>query len=293
MTRPVHNSNDQSVKSNNFEEREFQGTWACVELHDLVESGEISATAAWLAMTIQAYAKRKRGCFASNEYLAKKVHKSLRQVQYLLKELENAGILEAYWKGRMRFLRLVFEKPPEGKRETNYRTENRKENKEETRHAKNCTSDMQKTAYRKKEDTKVSSKEENCRSRDREHISDNISAKTTTLFASGYDDPDMPKARKLSSRLYNFLANKGKICRVIKNLKGWDSHFKELLVNHSFEKISSVMEKYERHFGDQWLSSAYSAQSFCDKFAKIQDNITRIEEEKKKDWNRLTEDQIC
>lgn len=76
-------------------ERQFTGTNAPVELHDAVENGLISPTAAWLAMVINSLGKGKlKKCFASNKYLGGKIHRKERNIQYLLANLKKYGFLE-------------------------------------------------------------------------------------------------------------------------------------------------------------------------------------------------------
>jgi hypothetical protein len=297
MARPINHSNGTSNKSNNQHSEEpakqFQGTWACVELHDLVEEGTISPTAAWLAMTIMAYTKGKRGCFASNEYLGNKIHKKVRQTQVLLKQLEDAGILLTSYRGDMRHLRISFDDYQKPKRKDAYKAENRLKD-DESRHAKKCASDMQKNAHRKIVDTNVSTSEENRRCRDSEPL-ETPPLKITGLFSSpsGYDDTSSPNARKLSKRLYEFLLKKGKLCRHVKSLSSWDTSFRELLSLQTYEHINKVMDGYFRHFGKEFVSRAYSASSFCEKFNRIEDNIQGVESKDKQDWNKLSLDQRC
>ena len=85
-------------------ERQFTGTFAHRKLHDLVESGELPATAAWLVMVIDSLSKTDRGCFASNAYLGKKIHKSESRIKVYLAQLEKSNLLISKWSGDERQL---------------------------------------------------------------------------------------------------------------------------------------------------------------------------------------------
>jgi hypothetical protein len=122
-------------------ERGFCGTWASRELHDLVEAGTLSITAAWLAMVIYSLSRGSRGCFASNAYLGGKIHKSPRRVQELLESLEKCGLLEARWDGDRRFLRVLPTGGAKQRRVEAYVKTNRP-----ARCAENRASDARKTA---------------------------------------------------------------------------------------------------------------------------------------------------
>lgn len=81
-------------------------TFAPIELHELVMEGEISPSAAWLAMIIYNLSKGKRGCYASNGYLAKKISRSISQIAVLLRKLEKVHLLKSEWVGQERRLRI-------------------------------------------------------------------------------------------------------------------------------------------------------------------------------------------
>ncbi len=96
--------------------RQFTGTFAPAILHDLVEEGKLPALAAWLAMVIHAYSKGKRGCFASNGYLAKRINKSPRHIPRLLQQLEEAQVLECSEKDGKRYLLINWDQDSTDKR---------------------------------------------------------------------------------------------------------------------------------------------------------------------------------
>src|SRR5579862_8669518 len=103
-----------------FHERQFRGTWAPVTLHDLVEKGEISALAAWLAMVIDSLSKTERGCYASNKFLAEKIHKSESRVKVLLAQLEKSKILVSEWNATERRLWIDWNCRSNDKRNIKY-----------------------------------------------------------------------------------------------------------------------------------------------------------------------------
>ena len=79
-----------------------RGTWVPNQLHALVQGGTLSVTEAWMAMLISSLSATEKGCYASNEYLGKKIKKSARNVRYILERLELAGILICQFSGGVR-----------------------------------------------------------------------------------------------------------------------------------------------------------------------------------------------
>lgn len=100
--------------------RQFTGTFAPAVLHDLVESGGLHPVAAWLALVIASLSKGKRGCFASNAFLGKKIHKSEPQIRVLLRKLEAVNLLGSRWEGRTRFLWINWDQDSQERRKTSY-----------------------------------------------------------------------------------------------------------------------------------------------------------------------------
>jgi len=105
-------------------ERGFRGTWAHKSLHDKVEAGELSPTAAWLAMVIDSL-HGKAGCFATNEYLGTKIHRTADHVRDLLRRLEKAGVLCSRWEGKTRYLWIDWDGESSQKRRKTYRAKAR------------------------------------------------------------------------------------------------------------------------------------------------------------------------
>jgi len=101
-------------------ERQFTGTFAHRKLHDKVESGDLTAIAAWLVMVIDSLSKGDRGCYASNAFLGKKINKSEQRVRVLLSSLEDNGMLISKWVGDERRLWIDWSCNCLDKRSDNY-----------------------------------------------------------------------------------------------------------------------------------------------------------------------------
>lgn len=129
-------------KSEEQHPRKFKGTFADVKLHDLVENGTVTPTAAWLLMVIDSLASSERGCWASNAFLAKKIHKSERTIPRLLQSLEKAKLLVSSWCGCERRLWIDWGRESKDTREKSYEKSRRHDKNDMSRHVKNDMSKM-------------------------------------------------------------------------------------------------------------------------------------------------------
>lgn len=100
--------------------RQFRGTFAPTVLHDLVETGKINTTAAWLCMVIESLSKTDRGCYASNKFLGEKIHRNERVIRTILSSLEQIGLLISEWKGNERRLWIDWNLKSNSKRSNVY-----------------------------------------------------------------------------------------------------------------------------------------------------------------------------
>lgn len=116
---------------------EFQGNWIPAEVFQMVDDGDISIKEAWLLVLISnlvKHGKDGRDCFASNQYLAKKLQVEERAVKYMLRRLKSAGLVQQTgFDGRLRFLTTSWSNVVS-------------DVECPSRRAKNCTPDVQKIA---------------------------------------------------------------------------------------------------------------------------------------------------
>lgn len=76
---------------------------------------------------------------------------------------------------------------------------------------------------------------------------------------------------KCSSRLESVLRKKRRIYRKV-NKANWAKTFKKFRTENNLKKkeIKEVLSWYIKHFGEQYVPKAYSAEKFCEKFADVQ-----------------------
>jgi len=92
--------------------RHYRGTFIPVEILDLFETGEVSARAIMLLIIVDSFTRNRKGCFASNEYLRKKLGvDSTRTVRSLISDLKDKGLLKCKMRNNnQRLLRTCLEK---------------------------------------------------------------------------------------------------------------------------------------------------------------------------------------
>lgn len=74
-------------------EFQFRGVWLPADVMKLLEEGTINAKAVVLLAMVDALVSPKRGCYASNAYLGKRIGSSAETVRRLLAQLEELGLV--------------------------------------------------------------------------------------------------------------------------------------------------------------------------------------------------------
>ena len=92
--------NGKQPTSSEFFSPKFRGTWAPADLHILIYEGKITSSEFVLLQIIDSLVEaRGDGCWASNAYLAARMHKSEIYVKKMIKKLKRLGLVEfAGWK---------------------------------------------------------------------------------------------------------------------------------------------------------------------------------------------------
>ena len=82
--------------------------------------------------------------------------------------------------------------------------------------------------------------------------------------------------RIFSEKLYKALSEKNKIMRP-PNIGQWSNTFRKFMIENELpsEEISTVLDWYIDHIGDEHVKHAYSANSFCTEYVKIRDAMDR------------------
>lgn len=92
-------------RQNPKSERKFRGTWARVELFDLVCDGVISPRDAWMLLVIDSLCSKERGCFATNAYLAKQMGMDDGNIKKIIRKLRRLGlVIDTSFDGRRRHI---------------------------------------------------------------------------------------------------------------------------------------------------------------------------------------------
>jgi len=86
-----------------------RGAWIPIEILRLTENGILSHTEAFLLSLINNLCSEEEGCFASNEYLAKRMNVCVRAIQKSLAKFKSLGLIrQAGFDGRRRILETAW-----------------------------------------------------------------------------------------------------------------------------------------------------------------------------------------
>jgi hypothetical protein len=313
----LSNSKKDSEKSNPEENhpRVFQGTWADNILHELVELGEISVSVAWFAMTIKSLSK-KEGCYASNEYLGKKIHRDGKTAERYLRILESKKLLISEWQGRTRILRIDLTRKSNKTRAKAYFKDGRAPEKkerlpknEESETPQNCgvnSSEMRsqessemRSPYREKKGGENKEREEIARSQsslaahdlngfhDEGRLRDLASAKKNDTPIRDKEDIKS-LALDIATELYYLLHRNNRITTRNPKMKLWEREINKLLEMRTEKEIRDMLYLYEKHIKDQYWPQIFSASTFVEKFVNLEAARDRLKSSGKDIPNKTT-----
>lgn len=270
---PNTNSSKNADPVNNEEShvRQFTGTWAPVTLHDLVESGELPALAAWLAMVVDSLSKgKKRVCDATNSYLGKKIHKEPRQVQRLLEKLEEKGMLKSEWRNGKRCLWVTYccdSKDTRKDTQTNGLTHVKSDVLNKRTHVKSDVPPHVKSDVHSKEGI---SKEE-CR-----HPLPNGRGGDGICGTSRLNEksPDKEVSYKLRDILFKYRKIDDRT-----SLHKWDHWSKKLLGYKTKDHVLLMLDVYDQNFHNKFRPDIFCTKSLYEKFARLEAFVSRLKDQ--------------
>ena len=90
--------------------------------------------------------------------------------------------------------------------------------------------------------------------------------------------------KRISIRLKKLICSKNDM-KIEVNIKKWILQFTKFRdkTGISKQRTAKVMTWYTKHFGEQYVPQAYSAQEFCDKFIRIENAMKRSVKKKQTD----------
>ena len=252
-------------------DKQFRGCWIPAEVIKLFEKGSINSSEVMLLITIDSLVSEDKGCFASNEYLGKKVGLSERQVQNMLSKLVEIGLiirtiidqnqrhLETPWS------RIKVEVVADNRLKTLLGTQ---------KIAGEGGSFLQGGDAKNLYQSKVSL-EKGCPSPSNGHSNGH----------GGFKLPgEEPKGKSYwttsAELLCQHLLEKRQLMRE-PHLEKWAESFRMFIVNGFIDKdrFDKVLKWYVKHIGEEFIPRARSADTFCEKFIQIEDQMKMREGE--------------
>ena len=254
----------------------FRGWWIPIEIVRLMRSGEIKPSELILLATIDSLVSETKGCFAQNETLAEMTGLSVRTVIDMIQNLESKGlVIRVGFDGKARYLetkwsRIVFDK-------INYPWLKDRVRSAEiaSQECRNCSPQVQKLQ---------GDQRDNKRGQQERDVSPSINGHSNGH--SGFELPgEEPKEksywRKSAELLCQHLLEKRQLMRE-PHLDKWAESFRLFIVNGLIEKdrFDNALKWYVKHIGEEFIPRARSADTFCEKFIQIEDQMNmKIEKE--------------
>ena len=260
-------------------DKQFRGCWIPSEVIKLFEKGSINSSEVMLLITIDSLVSEDKGCFASNEYLGKKVGMSAGHVKDTIKHLVDLGlVLKTLIDNNQRHLetswsRIKVEVVKDDRLKSSLM------NGGGGRIFPQGGADFSAGEGRKNcpQSTQGSKQEEK-----------GMSSPSTNGHSNGHGGfklpGEEPKAKthwfEMAELLCRHLLEKRQLMRE-PNLEKWAESFRLFIVNGLIEKarFDTVLKWYVKHIGEEFIPRARSADTFCEKFIQIEDQMKMREGE--------------
>lgn len=257
---------------------EFWNLLIPVELYDLMKAGKCKPSAVMLASIINSLSKKDgRGCFATNEYLAREMGTSVSAIKRHLVDIEKLGYLKSVWYGKQREMWIMVDGTSLSKRRKRYLSVNRKPSKRDM-----TTATHQKTRQFKNELS--NSSKMNCLD-DRYHYMylDNINSPSARgrgsaslssprnghLNLSGETEERKvakEQSRRFLAYVHAYQTKNGH--KLTDSRKSW-LHFEKLGKETPKESIDKVIDWYSEHIGEEHIPEVGCGESFRRKFNQL------------------------
>jgi hypothetical protein len=246
---------------NESHELSFRGLWMPESIIGAFLKSEINATEAMLLAIIDGFSKAGK-CYASNGYLAKRMGCKNRNIQLMLANLENAGLLRKIQRrDGSRFLQTIA-----GISKFDAHGDIDDTDTPAQRPAKRTNAPMQDLAQGGARscahNSKVNNKGKNSPG---ELLDEDRTAKTSP-------------ARQLARRLKEGLSGAQKLKAKV-NPAAWEAEFQKLLDVAEFEEIEAAIIWLLENIEDKFTPQAYSAATFRAKFDRISAAANRAKKE--------------
>lgn len=277
---------------NEIPQRHYRGSWFSVELHEAVKEW-MTKTELLILMEINALSSLKRGCFATNEYLAKECNTTPIHVSRSIKKLKETGWVTEE-KGTLngiknwRFLYANVEKTPRRKSQKPIpKKEKGDKQKYQPMGKQKCLpEDNSNTTYSYSPNKSMNSVSNETLSASagadtRRGVSFSSNgngkhSKTCERNPSKQKEHSKPTpagstSQEMAKILHDALLKKNKVMRK-PNLSRWASEFSKLHQGRplKIKRIKKVLKWYCKHFMDEFIPKCFSAASFCSRFVSIE-----------------------
>lgn len=237
----------------------FRGTWIPAEVHEALREGKITPTEVVLLTVIDSLVDpRGEGCWASNAYLAKQIHKSVIQTKRLIGHLLRIKMLVPRgWKttnqNRFRLLETAWSRGGRGIIDDTT-----------GRIASDTTGGIA-------NDTHTKDSINILRPPQVEAVNGNGKP---AIF--GQEKPS--QASQLANQFHEEVVKAGKLQRLAK-LSQWTAAVTNLLQHKNLSTIKRAIGLHFEHLNDEYWPQFYSLPRFCQEFARIEHAIKRLGED--------------
>lgn len=255
---------------------QFRGVWIPADILTMQEKGQLKAVDIILLAIIDSLVAPNHGCYASNEYLGKRIGLTTRNVQVHIAKLKKMGLVRA-------------EKTGAGTKRRHLVTAWSRTQKEGDENVVGGVTISSPPNIIKKYNTMSGAKKAPDGAKD---VGFGL-VQTATTGDEDTTDFDMEAATKLKKAVARYLGVSHPIvkrCRVL----AWARNFKLLRTQDATteKRITEVLDWYTKHMGEEFVPQAFAGESFRKKFHAIERQCGRNVAENITTAGNVTEEAI-
>lgn len=250
---------------------QFRGGWISAQLFNYLRDGEMSKTDLLLGIIIDSLVTTGgKGCYASNNTLARLLGKSSHHISGSIQRLEKLGLVRIYYQANQRYLEMCWSRI--GETETKFKKFKKDSVQTHKGGTEKSVGGTEKQTIEGTEKSvpyiKTGIKSDHCRE----------SATTRSARSAAFRDGENSSVdHTLSKKLFDGLTRLGLITTKPR-LQAWIKEFFDLRKYKSLIRIEEVLDWYLTNIRQPFVPQAYSAKSFKVKFTAIEASMERLQQ---------------
>ena len=248
--------------------KQFTGIWTPAKIWTLMEDGILTSSEKDLLSIIDILIDRKNniGCFASNDYLGKKLNLTPNRISIMISKLKKMGLIEQIaFDGRQRFLTTCYSC-------INDFLHEKEESDFDSSQRQSLTGNKGRVCVQKEKPFTYNDSKDNILS---EQVGESEISSLLDVIkkpkTKQKKDPKNPRSIKLATMLAESISRIRKV-NARSNISKWIQSFDLMMSKDEikYTRIKKVMIWYGNHLDDEFVPIAHSGTTFRQKFLRIE-----------------------